>query len=123
MTTDNEELSQIRAILKAVAESQARTQTIADSNACAIEANSAAIAELREFLRQSHEQSRQRLEETTADVVAMIVDIGEQQAETSNQIDALLSGQHENRREHREFRSAMREMLQEIRRIWQRLAG
>lgn len=68
-------LDRIEAILTVVAESQQRTQQQVD-------ANSSAMAEMREQLRLADERSRQRLEETTSDVVEMISNIGTQISET-----------------------------------------
>lgn len=118
-------LDRIEAILAQVAESQQRTQQQVESNARAIEANSNAISQMREELQQADERSRQRLEETTADVVDMISNLAIQQGETDQRFNTLLAEARADRqtniRERREFRGFMRQMIEDIRRIWQRL--
>ncbi|HEY9878157.1 MAG TPA: hypothetical protein V6D29_06855 [Leptolyngbyaceae cyanobacterium] len=135
MTTGpTDRLDRIEAILAQVAESQQRTQQITESNARAIEANSNAITQMREELQQADERSRQRLEETTADVVNMISGLGQQLEETDNRFNVLLEEARADRQEwqqqaaaneteHRAFRQNIQILLAEISRIWQRLAG
>jgi phage-related minor tail protein len=95
-----------------------------------VQANAEAIAAMRE----TQAQAQQDLTDSISDVVEMIRDLGQRQAETDQRFNSLLAdaradrirentNAQENRREHREFRAFMRETLSEIRQIWQRLAG
>ncbi|HEY9876868.1 MAG TPA: hypothetical protein V6D29_00370 [Leptolyngbyaceae cyanobacterium] len=68
-------LDRIEVILAQLAESQQRTQQ-------QIEANSIGMAQMREEMQLADERSRERLEETTADVVEMISNLGLQIGET-----------------------------------------
>lgn len=143
-------LDRIEALLEHLALQQAQSlqqfeevKKITESNARAVEANSSAISQMRQSqqeaseqfrqeLREADERSRRRLEETTADVVSMIIDLGQQQSQTDQRFANLLQdaradrqayevARQANEREHSAFREAMQTLLTEIARIWQRL--
>jgi septal ring factor EnvC (AmiA/AmiB activator) len=92
------DLDEIRAILAEVARSQAQTQQIVASTARAVEANSNAIAELRASLA----ETRAGID----DAVSMITAEAER-----------------NDAQHEDFRSFMRGLQIEMRRIWERITG
>lgn len=81
------ELDEIRAILRDVAIQQQATQQIVASNARAIEANSNAIAEL----KQRDEAVLTEMRQNIADTVSMITSLGEtlQQYSDRNEQDHL----------------------------------
>lgn len=116
MTNSDDRLNRIEALLDRVAQQQA--------------ANTEAINRLQEQQSTTDDMIRSSI----TDVVEMISDLGRQQQETDQRFNTLLADARadrlradadaqENRREHREFRTFMRETLQELRRVWQRLAG
>jgi len=88
-----------------------------------VQANAEAIAAMRE----AQAQTRQDLRDSITDVVEMISDLGQRQAETDQRFNTLLaelrSDRQTNRTEHREFRAFMRETLTQLSQIWQRLVG
>ncbi len=88
-----------------------------------VQANAEAIAAMRE----AQAQSQQDLTDSITDVVEMIGELGQRQAETDQRFNTLLAegraDRQANRAEHREFRAWMREMSGQIQQIWQRLAG
>ena len=112
MTTSNESNDRL-----------ARIEALVESNALAIAA-----------MREREEAANQRLRESINDVIQMIGDLAEQQQETDQRFNNLLAearadrnredaARQENRQEHREFRAFMRQTLQELRQIWQRIAS
>lgn len=76
----------------------AETKAIVDSNARAIEANSNGLIEL-----------RQRTEQTLAGI--------------EDAVEMITSEAQRNAREHEDFRSFIRGLQTETRRIWERLTG
>jgi hypothetical protein len=99
-----------------------------------VESNARAIAAMGERQEAADQQLREQLAATDelikssiTDVVEMIGELGQRQAETDQRFNTLLAegrlDRQSNRREHREFREFTRQTLQELRQIWQRIAS
>jgi chromosome segregation ATPase len=118
-----------------------RTEAVVDSNARAIEANSSAMAEMRQSLRESLAASDERLRiniEDTFDMIRSLAANSELDRQETDQriqtlieegraqrreIQVLVDEGRVNRREHQAFREASTQMFGEIQRLWQRLAS
>jgi hypothetical protein len=102
MTNSSDRLDRVEVLLAQMAEQQAafrtdltETKAIVDSNARAIEANSNGLAEL-----------RQRTQETLSGI--------------DDAVEMITSEAQRNAQEHEDFRSFIRGLQTEIRRIWGR---
>ena len=125
-----------------------RIEAIVESNARAIAANAAAIAEMRQALVEADNRLRANIEDVTSMIASLaqaqdervqetdrqlqiLIDEGranrreqnEQTQETDRQLQILINEGRVNRQEHTEFREFMQRTLQEIQQIKQQLAG
>jgi rubrerythrin len=130
MTTSDDRLDRIEALLERTAQQQAAHAEAFSRIQEQQSANTEAISRLQEQQSTTDDIIRASI----ADVVEMISDLGRQQQETDQRFNTLLADSRadrlradaeaqENRREHREFRTFMRDTIQELRRVWQRIAG
>ncbi|HEY9736969.1 MAG TPA: hypothetical protein V6D06_11820 [Trichocoleus sp.] len=123
MTTGGtDRLDRVEALLAQIAESQARTQqnveelsvglretrAIADSNARAVQAWESrieeGIADAEEVSTSMAASTNEQLSSSITDTVAMISDLGRQQAETDQRFNILLEEARADRREWRQHR-------------------
>jgi hypothetical protein len=148
MTDSRDRLDRIETILAAVAESQARTQQIAEQNAAGLretrqiaDSNARAIEAWSSRIAEGEQQTQGRLEVAIADTVTMIADLGRQQQETDQRFEVFLQEARVDRAEmrsareqwqeqtqanateHRAFTQNIQVLLAEIARLWQRVAG
>jgi hypothetical protein len=116
-------LDRVESVLAATADRLARAEQVAESNARAIEAWSGRI-----------DNAGNRLESAISDTVGMIADLGRQQQETDQRFEVFLAEARADRQrldqtmaanatEHRAFTQNIQVLLAEIARLWQRVAG
>jgi RNA polymerase-interacting CarD/CdnL/TRCF family regulator len=95
-----------------------------------VQANAEAISRL----QAQQSETDQLIRASITDVMEIVGDLARQQQETDQRFNTLLAdaradriretaNAQDNRREHREFRAFMRETLNQLQQIWQRLAG
>lgn len=113
------DLDEIRAILAEVARSQAQTQQIVASTARAVEANSNAITDLQDGLA----LTRNGIDDAVEMITSISRESAEERQELSQQIQVLIDESRQNTREHEDFRSFIRGLQMEVRRIWERVSG
>jgi chromosome segregation ATPase len=130
MTNSMDRLDRIEALLERMAEEQASYQqqsrvelsevrSLVSSNARAAEANSNAIAELRASLT----ETRAGIDDAVEMITAISRESAEERQELSQQIQVLVDESRQNTREHEDFRSFVRGLQMEVRRIWERITG
>jgi len=158
MTQSSDRLDQIEALLAENARQLVETRKITESNAAGlretrqlIDSNARAIEAWDSRITEGDQRTQTQLEASIADTVAMIADLGQQQAETDErfqiflaegradrqraeqrdqewkqkfdeQIAEMRQGREANSTEHRAFTQNIQTLLAEIARLWQRVS-
>jgi len=120
----DDRLSRIEAIIEANATAIAQLQQTMDSG---FEQTRQRTAELQQTMDSGFEQTRQVIEREATEAISLISGLAEHQEETDIRFNNLLqearADRQRNENEHQAFRESFQNMLAEIARIWQRLAG